>query len=125
MLKKLKYIRKLTLVFCFILLGLITNCSKNNTVTNPIQASNVVLLQNKSFVPVSLTVSVGTTVKWNNVDTIAYTVTSGAPDAPDGKFDSGDLQPGAAYSYTFTTKGTYQYYCKYFSSVMTGTIVVQ
>ncbi|GAC1672527.1 MAG: hypothetical protein NVS9B8_15440 [Candidatus Limnocylindrales bacterium] len=53
--------------------------------------------------------------------------TTGTGQFPDGKFDSGPglIQPGASYSHTFTTAGTYPYFCKiHADSGMTGTITV-
>jgi predicted lipoprotein with Yx(FWY)xxD motif len=65
-----------------------------------------------------LTITVGTTVEWTNEDSMAHTVTSS-----NGAFDSGNLDQGAKYSFTFTQEGTYNYVCKYHSS-MKGQITV-
>jgi plastocyanin len=54
----------------------------------------------------SLTVPVGTTVTWTNGDQDAHTVTSA-----DGVFSSPALDSGDAFSYQFTTPGTYTYFC--------------
>src|SRR4051812_13602851 len=54
--------------------------------------------------PATLTVSPGTTVTWVNQGATAVTVTS-----PDGLFDSESLGPGASFSYTFDTPGTFRY----------------
>ncbi len=53
-------------------------------------------------------VSVGTTVVWTNTGSIAHTVT-----ADDGSFDSGNMDSGDTFEYTFEEAGTYPYYCKY------------
>ncbi|HKX73796.1 MAG TPA: plastocyanin/azurin family copper-binding protein [Acidimicrobiia bacterium] len=53
-----------------------------------------------------LTVKVGTTVTWTNDDDQMHTVTD-----VNGGFDSGFLQPGDTWSYTFTTAGEFEYYC--------------
>jgi plastocyanin len=77
-----------------------------------------------AFAPATLTVPVGTTVQWMNDDNIAHTVT-----ADDGSFDSGNMNAGAAFKFTFTKAGTYAYYCKYHGGPggagMAGTIIVQ
>ena len=76
------------------------------------------------YSPDRITLVIGTnnTLTWTNNDAVHHTVTTSA--APSGaSFDSGNMNQGAAYSCTFTTAGTYQYYCKY-HSWMTGTIVV-
>ena len=65
-----------------------------------------------------LTITIGTTVEWTNEDSMAHTVT-----ASNGAFDSGNLDQGAKYSFTFTQEGTYSYACQYHSN-MKGQIVV-
>lgn len=68
-----------------------------------------------AYDPIEITVEAGTTVTWTNDDTMVHTVTSGSSDgsigSPDGLFDSGFLNPGDTFSFTFTTPGTYEYYC--------------
>lgn len=90
-------------------------------------ASSSVSLKNVAFVPNSITVSVGTTVVWTNDETgaIPHTVTSGAPDAPNGTFESGTLYPGQSFQYTFAKTGTYPYYCRIHGAAMTGTVIVR
>lgn len=68
-----------------------------------------------AYDPIALTVAVGDTVAWRNSDTVAHTVTSGASDGTsgtvDGKFDSGFLDPGEVFVYTFTEAGEFDYFC--------------
>ncbi len=68
-----------------------------------------------AFDPLEITVAVGTTVTWTNADAIAHTVTSGVSDGvsptPDGMFDSGFVNEGDTFSYTFTEAGEFDYYC--------------
>ena len=67
---------------------------------------------------------IGDTIVWKNADTAAHTVTSGsAEDGPDDLFDSGLFGPGKSFSYTFTEKGDYPYYC-IVHPWMDGTILV-
>ncbi len=82
-------------------------------------AGSTATIQNFSFQPASLTVSVGTTVTWTNKDSTHHTVT-----ADDGSFDSKALATGATFSQTFTKAGTYAYHCAIHPS-MKATIVVQ
>jgi len=110
----------------------ISGCSKNYYGTNSSSNSNSgtppaneVFIQSFSFNPKSITVSTGTTIKWTNKDNASHTVTSGTPGSPNGTFDSGNLGNGAAFSYTFNTKGTFAYYCKLHQDTMTGNVVVQ
>lgn len=81
-----------------------TQSTTQDSSTNSIK----VAIKNYAFSPGSLTVHVGDTVTWTNDDTAPHTVTtSSGPKS----FDSGELQKGQSWSYTFTTPGTYQYYC--------------
>jgi plastocyanin len=68
--------------------------------------------------PATLTVAVGSTVTWVNQGATPVTVTS-----PDGLFDSDTLGPGASFSYTFDTPGTYRYFCVPYPH-MKGVVVV-
>jgi plastocyanin len=101
----------------------ISSCKKDNTSTssnnNKTLSANEVSIKDMAFSPSSLTVSAGTTVKFTNNDGVTHTVTSNT-----SVFDSGSLSAGNTYSFTFSTAGTYPYYCKIHTS-MTGTIVVQ
>jgi len=74
-----------------------------------------------SFSPlqVTLVVGVNNTVTWVNNDNAAHTIT-----AKDGSFGSGNIGSGASYTHTFTTPGTYTYYCAY-HLWMVGTVVVK
>jgi len=64
------------------------------------------------FTPASVSISAGDTVSWDNTDTAAHTVTSGAPaDGPDGVFDSSLLMGGSSFEVTFDDSGSYDYFC--------------
>ena len=87
------------------------------------------------FVPASVTISVGDTVKWTNPGIITHTVTFDPAQAatatnvalPAGvaPFDSGNMEEEATFSHTFTVKGTYKYICKMHEAMgMVGTVVV-
>ena len=80
--------------------------------------SNNIDITGFAFSPETLTISVGDTVIWTNKDSTTHTATA------DGEFDSGNLGNGDTFSHTFTTAGTYTYYCKIHTS-MTATIVVE
>ena len=81
--------------------------------------ANEVFIQGLAFTPVSLSVTAGTTVKWTNMDQVTHTVTSTT-----NIFDSGNLSPNGNFSYTFSTAGTFQYYCK-IHTYMTGKVIVK
>jgi amicyanin len=71
-------------------------------------ATNVtqVTIANFAYAPSNIQVSVGTTVTWTNQDSAPHTVTF-----KNGMKDSGLLRQGQSFSYTFTTPGTFDYYC--------------
>lgn len=77
-----------------------------------------VTVSNFSFGPKEITVKVGDTVTWKNEDNVDHTAT-----ADNGSFD-GDLPSDGEFSYTFSTPGTYSYYCKPHPH-MKGTVIVQ
>ena len=67
---------------------------------------------NACYLPEDITINTGDTVKWDNVDTAAHTVTGGSPaDGPSGVFDSSLLMAGLDYSFTFDDAGNYDYFC--------------
>lgn len=80
--------------------------------------ANTVNIQNMAFSPSTLNVKVGTTVTWVNRDSTAHDVVSDT-----GLFNSGNLNNGQSYSYTFNQAGSFPYHCGIHPS-MTGTIVV-
>ena len=61
---------------------------------------------------------VNSTVTWASRSVSYDSVTSRA-----GAFDSGPIPPGGSFSHTFTTPGTYEYYCVY-HPWMSGEVVV-
>jgi plastocyanin len=69
---------------------------------------------------ITLVIGVNSTVTWTNNDSAHHTVTSVSGN---GSISSGDMAPGAKFTFAFTAPGTYQYYCVY-HAWMTGTITV-
>lgn len=70
--------------------------------------------------PETLEITVGTTVTWTNQDEARHTVTS---DPNGDAFQSGTMNQGESFSFTFTDAGTYEYFCE-FHAQMAGTVVV-
>lgn len=82
------------------------------------------------------TIQVGEKVRWENVSSVAHTVTTD-PDlaqfndtpvsAPAGEeFDSDFISPGRSFTRTFTVAGEYNYFCRpHEGSQMFGTLVVE
>ncbi len=80
-----------------------------------------VSMKNIAFNPADITVSKGTKVTWTNDDSVAHTAT-----ADNGMFDSGNMDPGKSFSFTFSQTGSFPYYCKYHvSQNMKGTVTVK
>ncbi len=69
-------------------------------------ASDVITIDNFTFTPKELTVAVGTTVKWVNHDDIPHTVVEKKT-----SFRSKALDTDDSYSFTFTSAGTFDYFC--------------
>lgn len=87
--------------------------------TTPVRAADMqVKIENFTFNPQQITVKVGTTVTWTNADDIPHTVVS-----PPG-LRSNALDTDDKFSFTFTTPGTYKYFCGLHPQ-MTGSIVVE
>jgi plastocyanin len=82
-------------------------------------AGTAVTISNMAFGPASVTIPVGTKVTWTNTDPAAHTAT-----ADGGTFNSGHLNPGQSFTYTFDKAGTFDYHCQY-HPYMKGTITVQ
>jgi plastocyanin len=78
-----------------------------------------VKIDNFSFSPATITVPVGTTVRWTNRDDIPHTVVS-----DDKTFKSKALDTDEDFTYTFTKPGTYGYFCSIHPK-MTAKVVVQ
>jgi plastocyanin len=81
--------------------------------------------QASNFQPptITLVIGVNNTVVWTNNDGAPHTVTATSVPSGATKFDSGNLSPGATFTYTFTAPGTYKYDCTY-HFWMQGTIIV-
>ena len=82
-------------------------------------ATQTVTISDFAFSPATVTIAAGDTVTWTNTDPVVHTATSTS-----GAFDSGDIAQGDTFSFTFTTPGTYDYFCTPHPT-MTGRIVVQ
>ena len=99
------------------LLGLLAGAA---VMAAPLGAQDTELkIDNFTFVPQRVTIKPGTTVTWVNDDDIPHAI------AATGKeFRSKVLDTNDKYSFTFTTAGTFEYFCSLHPH-MTGTIVVE
>ena len=89
--------------------------------TKPAANGNAVKITNANFSPHNLNVAAGTTVTWTNDDTAPHSVTSDSK----GLFDSGPIQPGATFTFTFPQAGTFPYHSSNEANKYTGTIIAK
>ncbi|MBM2810254.1 MAG: multicopper oxidase family protein [Chloroflexi bacterium] len=78
-----------------------------------------IAVRDNFYTPNQLTVPVGSTVRWDHQGRVEHTVTSLL-----GYFDSGVLQGGDQFTYTFTFPGRYDFFCR-FHITNRGVVVVQ
>ena len=79
-----------------------------------------VAIDNFSFSPNTLTLSVGGTVTWTNHDNVPHVVSSA-----DNQFKKSPLlKTGQSFSHTFATTGSYPYLCSIHPR-MTGKIIIK
>jgi plastocyanin len=82
--------------------------------------ASAISIDNFTFSPAKLTVKAGTTVTWTNRDDIPHGIAS----SNNAFTRSPGLDTDGKFSFTFTTPGTYQYFC-YIHPHMVGTVVVE
>lgn len=96
----------------------------------------VIMTPGSRFNPAGLTIPVGATVVWRNMDVNPHTVTTRVDllddpsrvTVPEGAqtWHSGDVMTGEQWTHTFTLPGTYLYACAHHqASGMIGTITVE
>ncbi len=97
--------------------------TSGGTSAEPVATDSVTIMKNAfdptakvdPFDPPVIKVAAGTTVTWTNNDAVFHTVTAGTSNGtvgkPDGTFDSGNVDPGETWSYTFDEPGEYPYFC--------------
>ncbi len=96
-------------LFAFLTLSLLAlSCS---TATSEVAQSapiktDTIDISDFKFVPDSIEVPADTTVKWRNNDNVIHTILSDT-----NLFQSNPLPADGNYSYTFSEKGTFTYYC--------------
>jgi len=78
-----------------------------------------VSIEDNTFVPSTVTISTGQTVRWTNLDSVSHTVTG-----TETSFGSQSLNQGDSYEFLFTDAGTYEYYCSIHPE-MRGTVIVE
>jgi plastocyanin len=117
-------------IFLISILMISNSCSKSSAYNTPNTGNtggtggtggpgtNQVFIQGMAFNPASITVKAGTTITWTNKDAVAHTVTSDS-----NAFNSGTVNSGATFSFTFATVGTYAYHCAIHPSMVASVTV--
>lgn len=82
------------------------------------KANATVKIANFKYVPATVKIQVGQTVKFVNSDEEPHTVTS-----KDGEFNSKGLDTNQPWTYTFTKSGNFPYFCT-IHPYMKGTVIV-
>lgn len=95
------------------------NEDTNTNGGSSVPGENEVWIQGSAFVPATITVDAGTTIKWINKDNMIHTVTS-----DNNLFDSGSLNQNGTFSQSFPAAGTFAYHCIP-HPFMTATVVVK
>ena len=100
---------------------LLTACSDETSGSTGSTDDGTVSVVIKSFkyVPDPATVSVGNSITWTNEDPVGHTVT-----ARDDSFKTGMFFPDDTATLTFTTSGTFEYFCSTHPE-MSGTVIVE
>lgn len=78
-------------------------------------ASTTIEAKDNVFAPTATSVKVGDKVTWRNTGQAPHEVT-----ATDGSVASGNIDPGASYTWTATKAGSVSYYCRYHGTASTG-----
>jgi len=79
--------------------------------------TDTITIHDFAFDPATVTVKKGATVTWTNDDPVPHEIKSET-------FNSGVLNKGQSYSFTFSDTGTFTYTCAIHPS-MSGTVTVQ
>jgi plastocyanin len=78
------------------------------------------------FTPDTVTIHPGDTVEWIFYGMMAHTVTAGTENSPSTLFESGSLHEPATFSHTFTSIGTFPYFCRVHTNLaMKGVVKVE
>jgi plastocyanin len=128
----------LSIIFSFYGCGIADQTNSDSSTTpSPGATTHIVeMTGNYEFVPSSLTIKQGDSVKWVLIEkdhevasgTVIET-TDGREGVPDGLWNSGTLARGItkeSFTYTFNSTGTFPYYCEsHVDQGMIGSITVE
>ena len=126
-----------SLLAAVLLTATVAACGGNDTGTADAAAETgetaetggtTVTIKTFDFQPDPLTVEAGTTITFENQDSINHSVTPGTREQPEAElFDEGVMEAkGDTYELTLDEPGTYAYFCKFHPGEgMTAEIVVE
>jgi plastocyanin len=92
--------------------------SQRTPSASPVTGVTQVVIQDSAYAPANVQVRVGTSLTWTNTYSVPHSVTF-----KNGMKDSGLLRQGQVFTYTFTTPGTYAYYCTAHPSMVAQVLV--
>ena len=102
--------RSISLILPFLAIVTLLGCgnvSVNESNQNPVRESEII-----DFVFENISIPVGTTVVWANMDNKSHTTTSGVPPNVSGIWDSPFLKQSQTFSFKFTEVGEFDYWCR-------------
>ena len=82
------------------------------------QTVHTIQIQNFAFAPAVLTIAAGDTVVFNNLDSAPHTAS-----ADGGAWDTGRMAQGASVQITFSSPGSFTYFCAFHPN-MKGAITI-
>jgi len=109
------------IALAMVLAGFLTACQ--STPTSPVPSAPGIGVGITDETCPNAVVQVGQQVTWTNQDTREHIVRDRLAQG-NGRFDSGTLQPGDSFAFTFLQSGSYTYECSV-DGAMTGTVTVQ
>lgn len=84
-----------------------------------------IYMRHEAFSPARIQVPVGATVTWTNQDGVSHSVVlSPVVISASGGWESGLISSGQSFSYTFTSPGTFRYFCQEHPGIMIGIVTV-
>jgi plastocyanin len=87
---------------------------------SPEAVTKSVTIQNFAYNPTPITINVGDSITWTNLDQAAHSAKSTT-----GAFDTTILTTGQSKALTFGTAGTFAYICGVHGASMSGSVIVQ
>jgi len=86
--------------------------------SRPAPTTHAVKIQNFGFTPTELTVAVGDTVVWSNVDFVPHSAT-----ASDSTFDSKSIAGSDSWRFVARAPGRHEYFCAFHPNMKAAIVV--